>query len=70
MKKNNSELSNSIYLLKAVAILSVVTAHTNVSADNFTMYIFNYFGVVGVGLFFILSGYLFYYDKSDLKSFF
>lgn len=51
--------------LKGVAVLSVVSAHvsiTNTSDSNFILFqiiAFKYFGIIGVPIFYLISGYLF-----------
>ena len=54
-------LSNRLYLLKAIAILGVITLHSNYSIDGMTFVtrLIGNFAAVGVILFFIISGYFF-----------
>lgn len=69
------EKNNIIYILKCFAIISVICAHCN-SIPNDSIYVIKCFscilsnwGTYGVGLFFIVSGYLFNPEK-DRYSFF
>lgn len=79
--KNVQDLShvterNYIYALKAFAIISIVSAHCGILAVNtnqlniiFSL-ILGQIGTIGVGIFFILSGYLFYKNKNSFGVFF
>lgn len=65
-----------IYLLKAFAIFSVLAAHTAPVTEN-TIKINNIFssiltslGAIGVGIFFLISGYLFSKNKKNFFDFF
>ncbi len=57
--------SNIIYILKAFAIISVVCAHISLVPETFSdasVYvncILNEIGAIGVGIFFVVAGYLF-----------
>ncbi|MGH2317021.1 acyltransferase family protein [Planococcus sp. SE5232] len=73
-----SQLDERNYLtaLKAFAVLSIVSAHSGyVSANTYELnivfsWILNQFGSIGVGIFFIISGYLFYKNKYSIDAFF
>lgn len=69
--KIDKELSNWVYGLRMIAIISVVIAHTSILSDNkyVIKYLFSYFSIIGVALFYILSGFFFYFDKSSTKKF-
>lgn len=82
VENNNHMASHSfderkyIYLLKAFAIFSVLAAHTAPVTEN-TIKINNIFssiltsvGAIGVGLFFLISGYLFSKNKKNFFDFF
>lgn len=64
-----------IYLLKAFAIFSVVCAHTAVEpqngsqVDHVIIYILNSIGTMGVPIFFIISGYLYFGNERTVKDF-
>ncbi len=59
-------LSNKLYLLKALAILGVITLHSNyqVASLPFISRILGNFSAVGVVIFLILSGYFFNGEQS------
>lgn len=65
-----------IYLLKAFAIFSVVCAHTAVEPAeslmwiNLVVRILSAIGTMGVPIFFIVSGYLYYGNQRGIKDFF
>lgn len=65
-----------IYLLKAFAIFSVVCAHTAVEPKESSMWIdlavriLSAIGTMGVPIFFIVSGYLYYGNQRGIKDFF
>jgi peptidoglycan/LPS O-acetylase OafA/YrhL len=55
--------TNFIQIGKGLALISIVSAHTSVVNNKryyLMEYILNSIGVIGVGIFFIFSGYLFY----------
>lgn len=65
-----------IYILKVFATISIVSAHcssitkdTNIVNNTFS-FILNQIGSIGVGVFFIISGYLFYKSKYSFNLFF
>jgi peptidoglycan/LPS O-acetylase OafA/YrhL len=67
---------NYIYALKVFAVVSIVAAHsggvglkTN-QVNNIFSWILDQIGSIGVGLFFIVSGYLFYNNRHNLNTFF
>lgn len=67
---------NYIYALKTYAIISIVSAHcaivfesTNQLNELFS-WLLRQIGSIGVGIFFIISGYLFYKNKYSFKKFF
>ena len=71
MMKNKNSISNSMWCLRAVAIVSVVCAHCNVE-NNFShgmiaweAHILSNIGTIGVGLFFFSSGY--FYKKYNIN---
>lgn len=65
-----------IYILKCLAVLSIVTAHCgNIARDNNIIanifyWIMTQIGAIGVGVFYIISGYLFYKNLDSFKLFF
>ena len=64
-----------IYALKVFAIISIVSAHcftiTNTNKLNILFsWLLGQIGSIGVGIFFIISGYLFLNKKHDIKVFF
>lgn len=67
--------SRMIYILKAIAIVSVICAHISVVPDHFSKESImvcawlSEVGAIGVGIFFCVSGYLFAYGKDKEKSF-
>lgn len=75
MKDINYE-NEYIYILKFLAVLSIVTAHCGniASDDNIIAQIFYWvmtqIGTIGVGVFYIISGYLFYKNRDSFKLFF
>lgn len=66
---------NIFYYLKAFAIFSVICAHITPITENASLIsiiiskFYDYFGCLGVGIFFILSGYFFYNNKHSFKEF-
>lgn len=66
---------NAFYYMKAFAIFSVICAHITPLNENvglLSKFISNFYdclGCLGVGIFFIISGYLFYNNKYPLKEF-
>lgn len=65
-----------IYALKSFAVVSIVAAHSG-SVFGYTnkwnvmfSWILNQLGSIGVGIFFIVSGYLFYKNSHSFKIFF
>ena len=71
LKKRN----NMFYYLKAFAIFSVICAHITPLKENassasvFISQFYDYFGCLGVGIFFVLSGYFFHNNKQNFKEF-
>lgn len=68
------KMSNTLYIMKFFAILSVIAAHVNeVDYSNKLNYCitsaWKIFGVVGVIIFFILGGYFYKREKNDTKIF-
>lgn len=67
--------SSTIYIMKSFAIFSVLCAHTAVVPDGFspvTRYIacfMSEIGAIGVGIFFVISGYLFIVGTSRDKGY-
>ncbi len=67
--------SSFIYALRGIAIISVICAHSGYvgksasSIDLQLSYFLGTFGSVGVGLFFLLSGYMMGYSSSTKKDF-
>ena len=72
MEKDNSEY---IYIFKFLCILSVISAHSQISLGyNDTLFalfekVLSSFGCLGVAGFFILSGYFFSHNKRKFKEF-
>lgn len=64
-----------IYVLKAFAILSVVSAHvapvpdTVGQCNQIVSWLLNAYGTAGVPVFYIISGYLFYRNKKGIQEF-
>lgn len=75
-KLNNFNERNFITALKSFAIFSVVSAHVGGVDKNtnelnlFFSRILGQIGSIGVGIFFLISGYLFYKNKDSLVNFF
>lgn len=68
------KMSNTLYIMKFFAILSVIAAHVNeVDYSNKLNYCitsaWKIFGIVGVIIFFILGGYFYKRDQKDSKIF-
>jgi len=64
---NNDIERRSIYLIKAYAIITVICAHTSITPKGVSPYIgliLSNIGTIGVVIFFVLSGYLFF-DNQD-----
>lgn len=67
--------SNTIYIMKGFAIFSVLCAHTSIVPRESSVMckilseIMNEIGAVGVGVFFVISGYLFYFWQLNNVSF-
>lgn len=62
-----------IQISKGLALISIVSAHTavvNNKSYNLMEYILNSIGAIGVGIFFIFSGYLFYQTNKSFSEFF
>lgn len=65
---------NIIYCLKAYAIFSIICAHVYPisNSNNVIAFISKFIGSIGtfgVGIFFIISGYLFYDNKKNINNF-
>ena len=54
-----------VNILRFLAILSVICAHVSTDSSSYANLVVRSCGTVGVGLFFFLSGYFFYYNKKD-----
>lgn len=71
----SKRVSQSIYTLKALAVLSIICAHCNSvsdqhsAADIFAGRILGSFGSAGVGMFLLLAGFLMHGTKRTFKSF-
>lgn len=71
----DKETSEIIWIAKAIAIFCVVCAHSALinedsgNTNQFVSSILNYIGTMGVPLFFILSGYLFTFNKKSFGLF-
>ncbi len=64
--------TNFIHIGKGFALISIVSAHTAVvnNKSYYLMeYILNSIGTIGVGIFFIFSGYLFYSSNKSFSKF-
>lgn len=67
---------NELYIIKAFAIISVICAHCNAVGDDvgriavISSVLMQNLGTVGVGCFFIVSGFLFHCQKGQAGSFF
>lgn len=73
-KKHNSNYTETIWVMKAIAIFSVLTAHINVvNNDNAISSIvtgwYNLFGIVGVVTFFIVGGYLYKGEQANQRKY-
>lgn len=66
---------NYIYVIKALALISIVSAHVGtVNQDTYACnkifgLLLDSFGAIGVGVFFMISGYLFYGTRKTLIQF-
>ncbi|MDF2540687.1 MAG: hypothetical protein K0S47_405 [Herbinix sp.] len=66
---------NFIYIAKGVALISIVAAHVALINDTYNnieftiSYLLHSIGAVGVGVFFLLSGYLYYSTKKTFLKF-
>lgn len=75
MKCIGKEESDYIYVLKAVAIFCVVSAHTYPVPENTNTFnalvsdILDYLGTMGVPVFYVISGFLFAGNKRNFKDF-
>lgn len=77
VKKDIQEVTKEkIYIMKAFSVFSIVTAHINLIPES-TSYInrvvssiFSPIAIIGVCVFFILSGFLFSNNKRSFKQFF
>lgn len=69
--KSKNNISNSMWCLRAIAIVSVVCAHCNVETDfghgiiAWEAHVLSNIGTIGVGLFFFSSGY--FYKKYNIN---
>ncbi|ETT41438.1 hypothetical protein C162_26190 [Paenibacillus sp. FSL R7-269] len=78
--KDNSEYHfeerNYIYILKALALVSIVSAHSvgfTSTASRFNQlssWLLGQIGSIGVGVFFLVSGFLFYRNSRTIGNFF
>lgn len=70
---NQKSLDSTLWQLKGIAIISVVCAHCNIQVeDAFTLYLRNILtnaGSIGVGIFFLLSGFFFHNECVPLNKF-
>lgn len=76
MENNNNHMSlddRTLWRLKGLAIISVVCAHCNIQIDGpyipYMRNILTNVGSIGVGIFFLLSGYFFYRSPIPLNEF-
>lgn len=60
-------ISNSAFILKAMAIFSVICAHCPYDTDSVLSCVLNNLGVIGVPIFFFLSGFFYRTKKYDFK---
>lgn len=72
---NIKKYKEEIYIIKAFAVISIVTAHiklvsNNNLINNIISMVYSSIGVIGVPMFFIISGLLFYNNNKSLKHFF
>ena len=71
----SSETKRMINVLKFFCIFSVICAHTNsisMRSDSLTMIsssFLNILGTIGVSIFFIISGFLYYYNTDKWNGF-
>lgn len=67
----NNNLSNRIYIIKALCVLTIVTAHTPLSYlnDSLAKELIGSFAMCGVPIFFVISGYFFYKNKKTFSFF-
>ena len=71
----SSETKRMINVLKFFCIFSVICAHTNsisMGSDSLTMIsssFLNILGTIGVSIFFIISGFLYYYNTDEFAFF-
>ena len=56
-------------ILRCLAIFSVICAHVSTADKDTTNLLVSSLGSIGVGLFFLLSGYLYYSNRKDVKIF-
>lgn len=70
------ETKQMINVIKFFCIFSVICAHTNSITENSTIQIqvfssfLNILGTIGVSIFFIISGFLFFYNKNSFTDFY
>ena len=75
-KKYTFDEREYIYSLKVLAVISIVSAHCVVIQQNSNelnilfSWMLEQIGSIGVGVFYIISGYLFYRNKYCIKDFF
>lgn len=68
--------SSVLYTVKAIAVLSVISAHCNYvnkdfsTVNRFVSGILQSLGTVGVSIFFLLAGYFFYFSRARADVFF
>ena len=70
LKNNDKEISDNFWALKGIAILSVICAHVGtIMLDNlFVKYcsnILNNIGIIGVGIFYFISGYYYKFNQTQ-----
>lgn len=74
--KNTLDEHNFIYINKAFAILSVISAHSSYIMEGYSVSnkiissVISFFGVIGVGIFFMISGYLMGNNQRNFIGFF
>lgn len=72
----SKKISQSIYVLKFFAVLSIISAHCNSvasdhsAADIFASRFIGSFGCVGVGIFLLIAGFLMHGTTRNFKDFF
>ena len=70
MDKTTNNKSLIISVMRAVAVLSIVSAHVDAVIDDYSSRLLRNFATGGVAVFFVISGYLFFYNKRGIIDFF